>query len=85
METSHVSYALVDSPDVLEEGLSHGLQELYAAVFGEPPEYQKWSPEEVVEMFHEYYASGRVVLAHTKVSLALLPLPLMFISFKQER
>jgi len=41
MEASHVTYALLASPETLEEGLSHGLGELYAAVFGEPPENQK--------------------------------------------
>jgi ribosomal protein S18 acetylase RimI-like enzyme len=60
---SRISIIEVSSREALGSAFDAGLCALYAEVFGEPPEFQQWSADEVKRLFSAYFERGRVVLA----------------------
>ena len=61
-----ICYEVVASRARLDEWLSKGgLCEVYAACFGEPPECQRWDPEDVQGVMTKFFAAGSVIIAHT--------------------
>lgn len=57
MSQKEVSYKIFN--DTIDDSIFNGgLCDLYAAVFSEPPEYQKWSDDEVCTAFRTYAKNG---------------------------